>query len=290
MKTFKKYLDEALVIVGKKAYPKFGNVVILAGGAGSGKGFVTSNLIAIDAHVFNVDDVKQLILKVPKLRQSLKDVFIKQKESGKLDVIPDIDNKKVRDNLLRDPKMTSALHLAAKNINLPKRIEDRFFVGMMDKDSSRRPNIIYDVTMKDITKLHNISTKLTTHGYDKKNIHIIWVVNEVKVAMEQNRKRPRIVPEDILIDTHEGASRTMAELIKMGNGVRQYIDGDMIIVPSKRNVDSKYIPSKRGKGGYFIFADHYRIKKTGKAVDIKKMTTALEKEIVKFVPKGTFKI
>ena len=34
-----KSLQEKLITFGKKAYPKFGNVVILAGGAGSGKGF-----------------------------------------------------------------------------------------------------------------------------------------------------------------------------------------------------------------------------------------------------------
>lgn len=30
-------LQEALITFGGKAYPKFGNIVILAGGAGSGK-------------------------------------------------------------------------------------------------------------------------------------------------------------------------------------------------------------------------------------------------------------
>lgn len=41
MKSFKDFtsLDEALITFGGKAYPKFGQVVILAGGAGSGKGF-----------------------------------------------------------------------------------------------------------------------------------------------------------------------------------------------------------------------------------------------------------
>ena len=33
-------LQEALITFGGKPYPKFGNIVILAGGAGSGKGFI----------------------------------------------------------------------------------------------------------------------------------------------------------------------------------------------------------------------------------------------------------
>jgi len=294
MRSFKKFtnIDEALITVGKKPYPKFDNVVILAGGAGSGKGFVTSNLIAIDAKVFDVDEVKQFILKMPNLRVAFKDVLENMYKSGKINYVPDVDDPKVRATILRKPIYVSALHMAATKINLPGRLEDKFFAGMIDKE--RKPNIIFDVTLKNMTKLHNISHKLTTHGYKKENIHIVWIVNDIKVAIKQNQERPRVVPEDILIDTHKGASHTMADIIKMGNNVKQYIDGDIIIVPNKKNVDSKYIPSpnKGGNGdaGYFIFADYYKIKEKGKAIDIKKMTTALTKEIIKYVPKDTFKV
>ena len=41
MKTFKEFLEERALNIGNKSvsYPKFGNILILAGGAGSGKGF-----------------------------------------------------------------------------------------------------------------------------------------------------------------------------------------------------------------------------------------------------------
>ena len=38
-------LLEKLITFGGKAYPKFGNIVIMAGGAGSGKGFVKDKLV-----------------------------------------------------------------------------------------------------------------------------------------------------------------------------------------------------------------------------------------------------
>jgi hypothetical protein len=290
MKSFKKYnnLDEALITVGKKPYPKFDNVVILAGGAGSGKGFVKSNLIAIDAKVFDVDELKTMMLKLPKLRQAFKDVLEKMYKSGKSNYVPDVDDPKVRATILRKPKYVSALHLAAKNINLPGRVENKFFADMINKE--HKPNIIFDITLDNIKKLHNISHKLTTHGYKKENIHIIWIVNDIKVAIKQNADRPRVVPEDILISTHKGAAHTMAEIVHMGNRVKQYIDGDIIIVPNKRNVDSRFIPSKHGSGGYFIFADYYKIKEAGNPINIKKLTNTLEKEIKKYVPKGTFRM
>jgi len=288
MKSFKFFnrIDEALITVGKKPYPKFNNVVILAGGAGSGKGFVSSNLLAIDAKVFDVDEVKTMILKMPKLRVAFKDVLEKMYKSGKINYVPDVDDPKVRANILRKPKFVSALHLAAKTINLPGRLENKFFAGILDKEN--KPNIIFDVTLNDMRKLHNISHKLTTHGYKKENIHIVWIVNDIKVAIKQNRERERVVPEDILVSTHKGAAHTMHEIINMGNSVKKYIDGDIIIVPNKRNVDSRYVPSKNGKGGYFVFADYYKIKESGKPINIKKMTADLEREIDRYVPKGSF--
>ena len=80
-------------------------------------------------------------------------------------------------------------------------------------DKDRKPNIIFDVTLKNITKLSNISTALESIGYSKQNIHLVWIVNAVSVAIQQNRSRDRVVPEDILLDTHKGASTTMATTI-----------------------------------------------------------------------------
>lgn len=289
MKSFSEHIDEALVVVGKKPYPKFGNVVILAGGAGSGKGFIKDKLIAIEGKTFDVDEIKGLILKVPKLRQAFKDVIQNMYKNGKISEIPDVDNDKVRATILKKPQFVQALHIANKNIGLSSRIEARFFADMLNRDPNKRPNIIYDVTLKDMIKLRNISQKLTTYGYKKENIHLVWICNDIKVAVEQNQERPRVVPADILLATHEGASRTMADVLKLGKNLKKYLDGDIIIVPNKRDVDSKWLQNKNG-GGYFVFADNYKIKESGKAVDLKKITTALEKEIKSYVPKGTFKV
>jgi hypothetical protein len=49
----------------------------------------------------------------------------------------------------------------------------------------------------------------------------------LKVAIKQNKNRDRVVPEDILIDTHKGASRTMRDILEMGSGIKKYLDGDI---------------------------------------------------------------
>jgi hypothetical protein len=60
MKTVSQFISEALITFGKSAYPKFGNIVILAGGAGSGKGFQKNNLLGIEGTNIDVDAIKEL--------------------------------------------------------------------------------------------------------------------------------------------------------------------------------------------------------------------------------------
>ncbi|UQJ94980.1 hypothetical protein IANJMKHF_00074 [Klebsiella phage CPRSA] len=66
MKSFKQFtestLTEALITFGGRAYPKFGQVVILAGGAGSGKGFTLEKLLGIEGITLDVDALKKLVM------------------------------------------------------------------------------------------------------------------------------------------------------------------------------------------------------------------------------------
>ena len=68
-------LEEALITFGGKAYPDFGQVVILAGGAGSGKGFVKSKLLGIEGIVFDVDRLKELVIASTKFNAKAKEEF-----------------------------------------------------------------------------------------------------------------------------------------------------------------------------------------------------------------------
>ena len=62
MLSYKEYINEALITFGGKAYPKFGQVVILQGGGGSGKGFIKDKLLGIEGWVYDVDRLKTLAI------------------------------------------------------------------------------------------------------------------------------------------------------------------------------------------------------------------------------------
>lgn len=62
MLNFKQYIEEQALKFGNQVAPKFGNVIVLAGGGGVGKGAVVQNLLSLPiARTFNPDKFKKQI-------------------------------------------------------------------------------------------------------------------------------------------------------------------------------------------------------------------------------------
>jgi hypothetical protein len=296
---FNEYLLEKLITFGGKAYPKFGNVVILAGGGGSGKGFIQSQLMGIQGKTFDVDALKSLAVKSEKIAQRVK------KELG-----VDLSQFKVK-GALKNPETVSLLHgIIGDELKLPDKEKRAFFSSIMTADPERKPNVIFDVTLKSLQKFDNLISTVTRLGYDKKNIHLVWIINDIEIALKQNADRDRFVKPEILINTHVGAQQTVADVIKLGNKLKSYMDGDIVFAFNKVGVDTSYIKSPKkdaefkflttknkkgetvkvdvsGGGGYLKDANFFYIKRAGKAVmnfdDIDKDIRA---KIRDYVPKG----
>lgn len=256
MRSFKEFcqealqLDEKLITFGKKAYPKFGQIVILAGGAGSGKGYVNDTLLGIEGNVLDVDALKALAVGSTKLSSKIKD------ETG-LDI---------RGLDLSDAENVKTLHdVLADVYGITRANQQRVFSGVLAAPADRKPNLIFDVTLKDLKKLDDITRNAVNLGYDKQNIHVVWVLNDVELAQQQNLERDRVVPSEILVSTHEGAAITMARIMSMGSDLNRYLDGDMYIVFNKRGEDNTTITSPAG-GKYVLDANYLQIKKQGKRV------------------------
>lgn len=266
-------LMEKLITFGGEAYPKFGNIVLMAGGAGSGKGFVLSNLVGLEGKVFDVDELKTLASKAP---------AIKRKVATELGV----DIEDLAQNL-RDPKNVEKLHdIMGNYLGVDKRKERAFYRGVLAADPDRKPNIIFDMTLKSLDKLDKIAKDAAMLGYDKKNVHIVWVVNDIEVAKQQNAKRARTVPSEILINTHRGAANTMGDIINMGKKLKKYIDGDIVFAFNKVGVDATLV--KSGKGGSYVKdANYFYVKRAGKQpTPILSLDKEIRRKIKDYVPKN----
>ena len=124
MLSFKRYLIEKQIILGKGA--NYGQVVFLAGGAGSGKGFAIKNFLEGSKYkIRDVDEWKKAFLRIAVLKN-------KYPKLRRLD--------------LRKPKDVFKLHMFVKE----KGIKDKTLDLMLGQAKiGKLPNIIFDVTLKD---------------------------------------------------------------------------------------------------------------------------------------------
>lgn len=232
---FCEVVQEKLITFGNKAYPKFGNVVILAGGAGSGKGFQLGGLIGIDGKVFDVDELKKLALKIDWITKILKDQY---------NIDPD------QKDIMRNPDVVSKLHeVIADELKLPDKRQAAFFASVITADPERKPNIIFDVTLKNMKKLDSLTRHVSALGYKKENIHIVWIMNHIDVALKQNAERERVVHKEILLNTHQGASLTMKSILDMGDSLKKWMDGDIWFSFNQINVDTEIVGSGKDEKG-----------------------------------------
>ena len=275
-------LLEKLVTFANKAYPPFGNVVIIAGGAGSGKGFVKDKLLGIEGWTYDVDVLKAMTARAPKIQQKVKD------ETG-------FDLKTYDEG---NPEHVSTIHnIVANVLNLDNKKQAALFASVFTASPDRKPNLIFDVTLKDLRKLQNLTEMASNLGYNKKNIHIVWVLNEMETAIKQNAARTRKVPIDILKNTHLGASQTMATIFHMESGLKKYMDGDIWVVPNKVKVDSTAefsklpgkVDSKTGKetkAFYLKDAVYFKVKESGKPMNMENVSKDLIRKIAAYTPKA----
>jgi hypothetical protein len=242
--------------------------VILAGGAGSGKGFILKNMIGVDGKVFDVDALKSMTLGLKAFERRLKNAGIDPKDK----------------DILKDSEAVSILHSIVSDSKLMSRKQSTLFNSVIDSSNDRKPNIIFDVTLKDVGKLEQISETVTSAGYQKEDIHIVWVLNELDTAIQQNMERDRKVNQDILVSTHVGVSSTMNLFFKRIINVRRYMDGDFWIVFNKRYVDSMMAVSTDG-GAYVKDAIYYKVKdRSSGLMKVDDIADEYIKKIRKYVP------
>jgi hypothetical protein len=209
-------LNEKLITYGNRK--PYGQIVFMAGGAGSGKGFAISNFV--DSASFKIRDVDEMKKQLQILNRMGKlDIRTILKKYGRniklkdLDLIRKIEKDGFRlQNLnLKNPDHVYALHILVKAMGIKDKSLEALLAGKNNPDTL--PNILFDITAKDVTDITSVLPLLKNAGYKADNIHLTWVLTNYVTAMVNNKSRARMVPEDILLKTHEGASNTIWGLV-----------------------------------------------------------------------------
>ena len=243
-------LEEKLIVYG--GGKKYGQIVFLAGGAGSGKGFASEKFMQKD--LFRVRDVDEW-----------KKAFIKLSADMKR-------YSELKGLNLRNPDDVFKLHMAVKKMGIKGR---SLQLLLRDLRPDRLPNIMFDITFKDTDEIDEAMPMLLRAGYQPRDIHITWVLTNYHIAVKQNKERDRVVPDDIMIGTHTGAATSMYNVIK-GNLPRG-VDGQVNIVLNNRNNTIKFKSSDFADKEVENVQDfeYFRLKREGQRIDTSEK--ALEK-------------
>lgn len=261
---------ESGISLGNIVYPKFGNIVILAGGSGSGKGFVKDKLLLMEGKTFDIDSLKGLIVQSDVFNESfweyLRTEYVPKNKDLDQRATEILENRiKPQDLDLKDPLDTSILHFFTFKRDYDNKLKKNFFLNALKTD--RKPNVIFDITLRDKGILDLIYDYALLGQYNPENIHLVWVLNDVEVAKIQNNQRDRRVQEEILVSTHKGVSLTMKEIIKdfenvktsKGTKISDIIKGDIWIVPNR--TDDSII-----ENNVFIAFNSFKIKESKKNI------------------------
>ena len=257
-------LDEKLITFSNRK--PYGQIVFMAGGAGSGKGFAINNFIdAAGFKVRDVDEMKTAVAKLDKLGKFSIDAWYKKYGNklsdkpgkdgglspkahieefvlGKGMTIADIADVNHKDKGLKNPNNVASLHYIVDAMGL----KDKWVINMLSGKTNKEtlPNLLFDITAKKVNSITEVVKPLIDAGYDSNNIHLIWVLTKYSIAVEQNKERDRVVPADIQLDTHEGASTTIWSVLtkQLPKGINGRID---VILNNEQNTIFHRIPSLR---------------------------------------------
>lgn len=234
-----------LLEVGKVRYPKFGNILIMAGGPGSGKGYQRKYLIGLEGKVLDIDKVKDLVLDSEYFRKLIKEKF----------------NWDIKDGNLKDPEFGKRLHRTIIKLGYPQKLYD----GLMyvEELKERKPNLIFDVTLGNFDQFESICEIAKILQYDSKKVHLIWVINTLDIALKQNANRARVVKEDTVKNIYKGVSITLLDICKLGERITDYLDGDIWFSFNRENIDVIKKESEIGDGFFIEEANMIKIKSAG---------------------------
>ena len=254
----------------------YGQIVFLAGGAASGKGFARDNFM--QGSQFKIRDVDELKIAFQKLDElnkfTLTDLLDKYKKNinqSDMNLIQKTVIDKgysLKDLNLKTPEHVYALHVLIRATGAKDKTLDLLLDGAK---LGTLPNIVIDSTFADLDDMKIYIPKFIAAGYKAKDIHVTWVLTNYEIAIKNNKKRDRVVPEDIVLKTHKGAANTVFTLIR--TGFPKEIDGGiyvilnnpentMFIVDPKTGEHYKDIKGRKVVGNFMYLT----IKKPGKSI------------------------
>lgn len=271
-------LTEALITEASIVpFERYGQVIFLIGGAGSGKNFVLNHMIENGGTNVDVDTFKKFIKKKSEYAYGV----IEKKLKNIQGVLPSLTDDKKKNEIekmiekyetfleflsgkitMKNIEHVAKLHAISKilfedeggNNNMLSSI---LKAASMAQNKDNIPNITVNITGKNLSELEKIAQFCKLAGYAENNMHIVWVLTPHWEAQKSNKDRDRTIDRLIVKETHKGARETFSSIRKDYSSLRlsELVNGKIVVVfnsVDKRDSDIVFgRKSKRNKDGVF---------------------------------------
>ena len=183
-------LEEKLIVYNNGK--KYGQIVFLAGGAGSGKGFAISNFMnSQDFKIRDVDELKIAFQKLDELKKFTMEDLLKKygdkiSERDKAHIEKHVVAKgySLKDLNLKTPEHVYALHVMVRATGAKQKTLDLLLDGARE---GTLPNLIFDSTFADMDDLNTYIPQLIDAGYRDTDIlvrtHLLPTLQSMRVCL-----------------------------------------------------------------------------------------------------------
>lgn len=236
--------------------PNEGQVIVMAGSAGSGKNFAIDNFTDIGNKfkILDIDEIQKLVLKSTIIFKRFRK-FLEKIDSP----YANYSDQDLKDSsMFKDSEFVDTIYDFMTLNKIPQTRLGVFLKTQKNKD--RLPNIVLNTTFGNIDNIKNKIDVLLDNGYKKENIHLLWVLTTKEESMARNASRERSVKGDYLNQNYASTVSNMKKFISKDAGIlNSYIDGNFWVVintslltqyydDGKTVKDFKYLTLKNDKG------------------------------------------
>ena len=185
------------------------NFVVIAGGPGAGKSFITKNLINLDnVKNFNVDQVRVMTAK--KLWGDEWEEMISTPEGYQ--------------KILNMTYTTSD----------PKNLTVKFLKQFLEQERNQPVNVVYDAGGGQERVMNEIHQLAKENGF---NTTLVYVRTPLELAQIRNNERPRSLPNDMVAQYHQKVKDNMRNMVPIFDNVWT-VDNKELIDLSNRPSDN----------------------------------------------------
>lgn len=250
-------------------FERYGQIIFLIGGAGSGKNFVLQNLLAHGGVNVDIDETKAYIKNNrERVIQALQRKIAAEQNESKIakyeEYIKVLADKK-NDLDMTDSKIATMLHNIGSALFKINGKESKLITLMNAAANAKKngnvenlSNAVVNASGKDLDKVLDTAKGFVESGYKPENIHIVWVLTPFDEALENNENRDRKAPREVMEETHSGVIKTMKKITNEYNslGLKKVIDGKVIVLFNSKAQDGDYVFQKVDDGNVFKYANN----------------------------------